>query len=46
MRPMDSVVLEEGLAERLFKDVSEFLQNEKYYAERCAYRRIVFLLLK
>ena len=35
VRPMESVVLEEGLAERLYRDVTDFLRNEKYYAERC-----------
>lgn len=38
VRPMESVVLEEGLAERLYRDVTDFLRNEKYYAERCAAR--------
>ncbi len=37
-----SVILAEGLAERLVRDAKEFLVNESYYAERCAHRSILF----
>ncbi|NXQ35415.1 BCS1 protein, partial [Alaudala cheleensis] len=33
-RPLSSVVLEEGVSERLVKDVKEFISNPKWYIER------------
>ncbi len=37
---MDSVILENGLAEKLLKDAEEFYANEKWYSDRgIPYRR-------
>ncbi|NXX09384.1 BCS1 protein, partial [Larus smithsonianus] len=33
-RPLSSVVLEEGVSERLVQDVKEFIDNPKWYSER------------
>lgn len=33
-RPLSSVVLEEGVSERLVQDVKEFINNPKWYSER------------
>lgn len=33
-RPLSSVVLEEGVSERLVQDVKEFINNSKWYNER------------
>lgn len=33
-RPLSSVVLEEGVSERLVQDVKEFIDNVKWYSER------------
>lgn len=33
-RPLSSVVLEEGVSERLVQDVKEFISNPKWYSER------------
>lgn len=33
-RPLSSVVLEEGVSERLVQDVKEFIDNTKWYSER------------
>lgn len=33
-RPLSSVVLEEGVSERLVQDVKEFINNAKWYSER------------
>ncbi|NWX37200.1 BCS1 protein, partial [Notiomystis cincta] len=33
-RPLSSVVLEEGVSERLVQDVKEFINNSKWYIER------------
>ncbi|NWS03248.1 BCS1 protein, partial [Motacilla alba] len=33
-RPLSSVVLEEGVSERLVQDVKEFISNSKWYTER------------
>ncbi|XP_047935590.2 mitochondrial chaperone BCS1 isoform X2 [Anser cygnoides] len=39
-RPLSSVVLEEGVSERLVQDVKEFIDNPKWYSERgIPYRR-------
>ncbi|XP_064926792.1 mitochondrial chaperone BCS1 isoform X1 [Columba livia] len=39
-RPLSSVVLEEGVSERLVQDVKEFINNAKWYSERgIPYRR-------
>uniref|UniRef100_A0A8B9Q9J3 Mitochondrial chaperone BCS1 n=1 Tax=Apteryx owenii TaxID=8824 RepID=A0A8B9Q9J3_APTOW len=39
-RPLSSVVLEEGVSERLVQDVKEFIENPKWYSERgIPYRR-------
>lgn len=33
-RPLDSVVLEQGLAERIVRDIREFIDNPKWYIDR------------
>lgn len=33
-RPLSSVVLDKGIKERLLTDIKEFLESEKWYAER------------
>lgn len=33
-RPLSSVVLEEGVSDRLVQDVKEFINNPKWYSER------------
>lgn len=33
-RPLNSVVLEQGLAERIIRDVREFIDNPKWYTDR------------
>lgn len=33
-RPLSSVVLEEGVSERLVQDVKEFISNPKWYSDR------------
>ncbi|XP_054442133.1 mitochondrial chaperone BCS1 isoform X2 [Pteronotus mesoamericanus] len=33
-RPLDSVVLEQGLAERIIRDIREFIDNPKWYTDR------------
>ncbi|VDI73358.1 mitochondrial chaperone BCS1 [Mytilus galloprovincialis] len=39
-RPIDSVVLDEGISERIINDVKEFTQNSKWYMDRgIPYRR-------
>ncbi|XP_077554129.1 mitochondrial chaperone BCS1-like [Haemaphysalis longicornis] len=39
-RPLDSVILDRGIAERLLADVREFIANPQWYAERgIPYRR-------
>ncbi|KAG0250761.1 hypothetical protein BG011_008119 [Mortierella polycephala] len=39
-RPLESVILQEGVAERVVRDVREFVKNEKWYADRgIPYRR-------
>ncbi|KAG0206524.1 hypothetical protein BGX28_002054 [Mortierella sp. GBA30] len=39
-RLLESVILDEGIAERVVKDVREFVKNEKWYADRgIPYRR-------
>ncbi|XP_030908994.1 mitochondrial chaperone BCS1 isoform X2 [Melopsittacus undulatus] len=39
-RPLSSVVLEEGVSERLVQDVKEFISNPKWYSDRgIPYRR-------
>ncbi|XP_006082826.2 LOW QUALITY PROTEIN: mitochondrial chaperone BCS1 [Myotis lucifugus] len=39
-RPLNSVVLEQGLADRIIKDIREFIDNPKWYIDRgIPYRR-------
>ncbi|CAG9805919.1 unnamed protein product [Chironomus riparius] len=39
-RPLSSVVLDEGISERISNDCKEFIQNQKWYSERgIPYRR-------
>ncbi|KAM5270999.1 mitochondrial chaperone BCS1 isoform 1-T4 [Hipposideros larvatus] len=39
-RPLNSVVLQQGLAERIVKDIREFIDNPKWYTDRgIPYRR-------
>ncbi|XP_049985531.1 mitochondrial chaperone BCS1 isoform X2 [Alexandromys fortis] len=39
-RPLDSVVLQQGLADRIVKDIREFIDNPKWYIDRgIPYRR-------
>lgn len=33
-RPLNSVVLQQGLAERIVKDIREFIDNPKWYTDR------------
>lgn len=33
-RPLDSVVLQQGLADRIVKDIREFIDNPKWYIDR------------
>lgn len=33
-RPLDSVVLHQGLADRIVKDIREFIDNPKWYIDR------------
>ena len=33
-RPLDSVVLEEGVKETLMKDVKEFMESREWYVQR------------
>lgn len=36
-RPLTSVVLEEGVSEKMVQDVKEFISNPKWYIERGKY---------
>nr|KAF6449694.1 BCS1-like protein, ubiquinol-cytochrome c reductase complex chaperone [Molossus molossus] len=39
-RPLNSVVLEQGLADRIIRDIREFIDNPKWYTDRgIPYRR-------
>eukprot|EP00794_Sanderia_malayensis_P004590 gene4590-5193_t len=39
-RPLDSVILRDGLAEKIYNDVNDFIQNSKWYTDRgIPYRR-------
>lgn len=33
-RPLNSVVLEQGLADRIVRDIREFIDNPKWYTDR------------
>lgn len=46
-RPVDSVILDRGLAENILSDVKEFISNPQWYMERgqwLQWRRILFML--
>lgn len=42
-RPLSSVVLESGVAERIVDDVKEFIGNPKWYTDRGEINKIPFL---
>jgi chaperone BCS1 len=39
-RPLDSVVLEEGVKERISVDIKAFLRRRQWYADRGTYRHL------